>query len=612
MVRKSPMWVVAAIVLCAGRAYGQDANMAAGGSERHLARNVVERGRRYVTRPRGAEPGRSAGLIVGAPGVNTDPGKVFVIFGGNIPTGNLSLSTADVVLHGAAASDRFGTATAAGNIRTTEVSDGPRDLVVGAPGAGGGAGAVYLFSAGAGFPEGAVRQAGTAGGANGYTLRILGRPSDLLGSALATADVDADGYRDIVIGAPGTARVYVIRAGLALPPSGSTVDLANPGSVPLTEISGPGIGSVVTAGDVTGDGRSEIILGAPLDTFGTGKIYVLNPVAGLLGPIALPGPATVFSGLAPGDMAGASITLPTFDTDNFKDIVIGAPGTDAAGRTDAGAVWVIWGRSTPFTGGLLSTAANAMFIGEAAGIQVGAYVTSGSVNRDSADDIVMLAAGARANQGELQLYYGGNRAARSGLIDLCCRSLAEILRQPVARAAENGRGVRSDRRGRARRHGRRAIGEHWRSERQRSRLFLAVAAHASQPELGHAPRESCRAAKPVDSSPEPGDWRSHVERDVERAMADGQPGERGIDRRATGHAHAHGHNPARRAVRTGRGDRHDQIHECALDDDPHVAGDNGVLQAERLRRGRPGRRCRLSSLQRLLVPALLEQQLQPR
>ena len=27
------MWVVAAIVLCAGRAYGQDANMAVGGSE---------------------------------------------------------------------------------------------------------------------------------------------------------------------------------------------------------------------------------------------------------------------------------------------------------------------------------------------------------------------------------------------------------------------------------------------------------------------------------------------------------------------------------------------------------------------------------------------------
>ena len=418
MVRKSPMWVVAAIVLCAGRAYGQDANMAVGGSE-SIWRGTLSNAAAGTSLDQGAlsADGRRD-LIIGAPGVNTDPGKVFVVFGGTIPTGNLSLSAADVVFHGAAASDRFGTATAAGNIRTAEASDGPRDLVVGAPGAGGGAGAVYLFAAGAGFPEGAVRQAGTAGGANGYTLRILGRPSDLLGSALGTADVDGDGYRDIVIGAPGTARVYVIRAGLALPPSGSTVDLANPGSVPLTEISGPGIGSVVAAGDVTGDGRSEIILGAPLDTFGTGKIYVLNPVAGLLGPITLPGPATVFSGLAPGDMAGASITLPTFDDDNLKDIVIGAPGTDAAGRTDAGAVWVIWGRSTAFIGGLLSTAANAMLVGEAAGIQVGAYVTSGSVNRDSADDIVMLAAGARANQGELQLYYGGNRAARTGLIDL--------------------------------------------------------------------------------------------------------------------------------------------------------------------------------------------------
>ena len=306
-----------------------------------------------------------------------------MIFGGNIPTGNLSLSAADVVFHGAAASDPFGTATAAGNIRTTEASDGPRDLVVGAPGAGGGAGAVYLFAAGAGFPEGAVRQAGTAGGANGYTLRILGRPFDLLGSALATADVDGDGYRDIVIGAPGTARVYVIRAGLALPPSGSTVDLANPGSVPLTEISGPGIGSVVAAGDVTGDGRSEIILGAPLRHLRHRHIYALNPVAGLLGPIALPGPATVFSGLAPAiwrarrSRSPRSTTTTSRTLSSAPPVRCRRPNRRRGGVGDLGPQHRLHRRS-PVHG------ANAMFIGEAAGIQVGAYVTSGSVNRDSA------------------------------------------------------------------------------------------------------------------------------------------------------------------------------------------------------------------------------------
>jgi hypothetical protein len=417
MARRFSLWVIAGLLVCGGTAYGQDVNMAAGGSE-GIWRGTLANAAAGTSLDQGAvsSDGRRD-LIIGAPGVGTDPGKVFVIFGGEIPTGNLSLTAADVVLHGAFASDRFGTSTAAGNIRTTDDSNSPRDLVIGAPGNGGNAGAVYLFAAGSGFPENAVRRAANAGGADGYTLRILGRAGDQLGAALATADVDHDTYRDIVIGAPGNTRVYVIRGGPALPPSGSTINLADPAAVPLTEIIGPGIGSVVTAGDVTGDGLSEILLGAPADTFGTGKVYVLTTATPTTGMIALPGPAAVLSGVSPGDFAGSSITLPTFDDDAIKDIVIGAPGADPAGRPDAGAVYVLWGRSAGFVSGSLG-AANLTFIGEAAGMQVGAYVTSGSVNRDSQDDIVMLAAGARGGQGELQLYYGGTRASRTGVIDL--------------------------------------------------------------------------------------------------------------------------------------------------------------------------------------------------
>ena len=419
MARKCSLWVVCGLLLWGGPAYGQDANMASGGSE-GTWRGTQAHAAAGTSLDQGtlSSDGRRD-LIIGAAGVNTDPGKVFVIFGGDIPTGNLSLSAADAVFNGASASDRFGTATAAGNIRTSEISDNPRDLLVGAPGTLEGAGAVYLFAAGAGFPEGAVRHAGTAGGSSGFTLKIVGRPGDRLGSALATADVDRDGYRDMVIGAPGNNRVYVVRGGPALA-SGSTINLASPDATLLTEITGPGIGSVIAAGDVTGDGRAddpraEILLGAPSDNAETGKVYVLSPFANV-GAITLPGPAIVYSGIAPGDRAGSSITLPTFDNDSIKDIVIGAPGADAAGRPDAGAVYVIWGRAVPGSGSLVG--ADLTFIGEAAGTQVGSYITSGSVNRDSHDDVVMLAAGARGGQGELQLYYGGNRSVRTGVIDL--------------------------------------------------------------------------------------------------------------------------------------------------------------------------------------------------
>src|SRR6185436_12994844 len=73
-------------------------------------------------------------LIIGSPGNGAGPGTVHVIFGGTVRQGNLSLSTADVIINGTAGPDRFGTATAAGNIRTMESSGSPRDLAIGAPG----------------------------------------------------------------------------------------------------------------------------------------------------------------------------------------------------------------------------------------------------------------------------------------------------------------------------------------------------------------------------------------------------------------------------------------------------------------------------------------------
>ncbi len=414
------MWVIAGALLCGGTAYGQDVNMAAGGSE-GIWRGTLSNAAAGASLDQGtlSSDGRRD-LIIGAPGVGTATGKVFVVFGGTIPTGDLSLTAADVVFNGAAASDRFGTATAAGNIRTTESSDSPRDLVVGAPGADDGKGRVYLFAAGSGFPESAVRNAGTAGGASGYTLRIIGRAGDQLGVSLATADVDLDGFRDIVIGAQGNSRVYIIKGGTALA-AGSTIDLSM--TAPLTEITGPGIGSIVAAGDVTGDNRSELLIAAPQDD--TGKVYMLINTPGVFtGVMNLPGGAVALSGVGTGDLAGLSITLPDFDSDGIKDVVIGAPGADPAGRGNAGSVYVLWGRAAAGWTSRSLSASDVSFIGEAAGIQLGAFVTSGSVNRDSQDDIVMLAYGARSSQGELQLYYGGSRASRTGVIDLATRPVA--------------------------------------------------------------------------------------------------------------------------------------------------------------------------------------------
>jgi len=72
-------------------------------------------------------------LIIGAPGSASMPGAVYVIYGGPPRSGDLSLNNADAIISGTTNGDKFGFATAAGNVITPE-SSLTRNLVVGAPG----------------------------------------------------------------------------------------------------------------------------------------------------------------------------------------------------------------------------------------------------------------------------------------------------------------------------------------------------------------------------------------------------------------------------------------------------------------------------------------------
>ncbi len=79
-------------------------------------------------------------LLVGAPGSGSaGQGQAFIEIMGPPHSGAVSLSTTDVILTGEVAGDRFGAAISGGLIARS------RDVIVGAPGALGGKGAVYLF-----------------------------------------------------------------------------------------------------------------------------------------------------------------------------------------------------------------------------------------------------------------------------------------------------------------------------------------------------------------------------------------------------------------------------------------------------------------------------------
>ena len=324
-------------------------------------------------------------LIIGAPGSASVIGHVYMIFGGPQPSGQLSLASAHASISGAAAGDLFGAATAAGNVVTPETSL-TRNLIVAAPNALGGRGAVYVFKG--------PFQVGDALTTANAQYTILGNPGDHLGTALATADLNNDGYREIIIGASGNDRMYVINGG---PTLSGTRDLSvTPADLLVGLV---GVGHVLAAGDVTGDGIADLLVGSA--DMNVVALYKGRATGGI--PTV---PDAAFSGVHAGDRAGASIRLVDIDHDGIRDIAIGAPGVDGPDgtRTDSGAAYVLWGGPGLASRNLAD--ADIIFYGASAGLQMGTHISGGDVNRDVPSDLVMMGPGTGGSAGELEVYYG--------------------------------------------------------------------------------------------------------------------------------------------------------------------------------------------------------------
>jgi hypothetical protein len=337
-------------------------------------------------------------LIVGSPGPPpvpgpAIPGAVYVIFGGPDRDGDLVLSAADTVITSSEAGNRFGYSTAVGHVLRDESTGGARNLVIGAPGASGNRGRVYVFTGGFSSGGPALTQANRV-------YEIVGAPGDQLGSALATGDIDNDGIREIIIGAPGNGRVYIIKGATTL---SGTLDLSGGTVNPNKTIAVAGIGNVLTSGDVTGDGIYDVLVGVPSQ-----NLAFLFP--GTTGTILGAAPGS-FTGVSAGDEAGTSLRILDIDGDGKSDLAIGAPGVDgpAGGRSNSGAVYVFLG---PVTVGPLSVgAAQVVFFGAAANLRSGTALAAGDINRDAPNDIVILAPGGSSGSGELDIYYGRSRGS---------------------------------------------------------------------------------------------------------------------------------------------------------------------------------------------------------
>lgn len=370
-----------------------------------------------------------ADLLVGANGndqASDGAGAAYVVFG---KQGGDPVELADVAsgqggfkIVGETAQDQAGfSVSSAGDIN----GDGVNDLIVGAPANATGA-AYVVFGSASGGP---VDLAAIAAGRGGF--KIAGeRTFDNAGfSVAAIGDLNGDGRSELLIGAPfqdaggesaGAAYVVYGKA------DGEPIDLAGVtagqgGFKIVGAFDFDQAGSAVSAaGDVNGDGRPDLVIGAPGSLNGTA--YVLfgreddDPIA--LADIAEGRGGFQIVGENLFDAAGTSVSAAgDINGDGLSDLIVGAPANDTGGDS-AGAAYVVFGQATGTPVSLADVAAGQggfKIVGEQSGDQAGISVSAaGDLNGDGLDDLLVGAFGRDGSTGAAYLVFGGT----NGPLDL--------------------------------------------------------------------------------------------------------------------------------------------------------------------------------------------------
>ena len=380
-----------------------------------------------------------ADLLLGAPyaygfqAVGPPEGMVYVVYGGFSPASvsrlDLTLTTSDTLdpalsslaypgatppgvvgfqVEGELRDMRFGSALASGDFD----GDGIEDFAIAAPRrlTDEVAGRVYVIK---GDPVMLYMTDLTGLRQFGRLITVIGpgRVSDTyFGESLLFLDFDNDGREDLVIGSPraGEGGEVCVLYGREFTSATIVAD-----EVPTTdtlfaviEAQEPGdrLGAALAAGDLSGDGRGDLVVGASLaDSAGqdVGKLYAFfgadrDTTAGLPLPsrVALTTSAATLIVVGPNanEAMGSAVAVGDFDGDGLDDVAVGAPFASSDSHAGVGKTYLLYNDGKLTTGPEVivpdsATSGVAVFIGPTANARVGSSLAAGQFDGDGLDDL---------------------------------------------------------------------------------------------------------------------------------------------------------------------------------------------------------------------------------
>ncbi|MBU0676853.1 MAG: FG-GAP repeat protein [Verrucomicrobia bacterium] len=182
--------------------------------------------------------------------------------------------------------------------------------------------------------------------------------------------------------------------------------------------------SLSAAGDFNGDGRADMIVGAPFydetgNRFRAGRAYIVYGKAAYLPSQQIPGLGVSgrlqITGGATDDRKGYAVSGGgDFNGDGFDDVIVGAPFADPSAKNEAGKAYVVFGGTnlglTIDVSGINGTNGFAIE-GPAAGNRLGNAVSlSGDINGDGLADVLIGAENAAAETGKVFIIFGTTNA----------------------------------------------------------------------------------------------------------------------------------------------------------------------------------------------------------